>query len=292
MAGKDITLYEESSSTNLYPRTYTRNVFDEDGTTTLKTLLTNIVNEAGKIAEVKVNGTALTITNKSVNIDLSGYLSLNGGTINAGKTITFGGTTNATCANLKWGTVNSKVPYIGYASDQTDGTFVWSLTGTNYASGLAIGGGTGNLLWKGNKIAISSEIPNSIDGMSGGTLTSAVIAPQFKSDGTSAGMWFGENNELAFASNANVLYIGYSNRLNSSGVISEYRFGTHSGGDNQQKGVIRCGDVFVNNGTYSVLDTGSAQTVVGIKTFSNGVKVGSANITYDSTNKCVKFTFD
>ena len=25
---------------------------------------------------------------------------------------------------------------------------------------------------------------------------------------------------------------------------------------------------------------------------TNGLKVGSANITYDSTNKCVKFTFD
>ena len=80
MAGKDITLYDSSTSTNLFPRTYTRNVFDEDGTTTLQTLLANIVNEAGKIAEVKVDGTALTITNKSVNIDLSGYLPLAAGT--------------------------------------------------------------------------------------------------------------------------------------------------------------------------------------------------------------------
>ena len=75
MAGKDITLYEESTSTNLFPRTYTRNVFDEDGTTTLNTLLQNLKDEAGKIAEVQVNGTALTITNKSVNIDLASYLS-------------------------------------------------------------------------------------------------------------------------------------------------------------------------------------------------------------------------
>lgn len=50
---------------------------------------------------------------------------------------------------LKWNKWNSKTPYIGYASDQTDGTFVWSITGTNYASGLAIGGGSGNLLYKG-----------------------------------------------------------------------------------------------------------------------------------------------
>ena len=51
-------------------------------------------------------------------------------------------------------------PYIGYASDQVDGTFVvGSLLGTNYASGLAIGGGSGNLLWKGTKVATTSDIP-------------------------------------------------------------------------------------------------------------------------------------
>jgi hypothetical protein len=38
--------------------------------------------------------------------------------------------------------------------------------------------------------------------------------------------------------------------------------------------------------------TDTAQTISGEKTFSNGVKVGSANINYDSTNKCLKFTFD
>ena len=61
---------------------------------------------------------------------------------------------------LKWVTVNENTPYIGYATDQTDGTFViGSNKGTNYASGLAIGGGSGNLLWKGNKVAVTSDIP-------------------------------------------------------------------------------------------------------------------------------------
>ena len=58
---------------------------------------------------------------------------------------------------LKWNTWNSKTPYFGYAQDQTDGTFVWSITGTNYASGLAIGGGTGNLLYKGSKVPTISD---------------------------------------------------------------------------------------------------------------------------------------
>lgn len=87
--------------------------------------------------------------------------SLDGGTINKSKTIKMDASANSDGANLKWGTVNSKNPYIGYASDQVDGTFVvGSLLGTNYASGLAIGGGSGNLLWKGAKVATTSDIPN------------------------------------------------------------------------------------------------------------------------------------
>lgn len=88
-------------------------------------------------------------------------LSLDGGTIKKSKTIKMDASANSDGANLKWGTVNSKNPYIGYASDQTDGTFVvGSLLGTNYASGLAIGGGSGNLLWKGTKVATTNDIPN------------------------------------------------------------------------------------------------------------------------------------
>lgn len=95
-------------------------------------------------------------------------LSLDGGTINKSKTVKMDASANSDGANLKWGTVNSKNPYIGYASDQSDGTFVVSsLLGTNYASGLAIGGGSGNLLWKGTKVATTSDIPT----VNNGTLT-------------------------------------------------------------------------------------------------------------------------
>ena len=95
-------------------------------------------------------------------------LSLDGGTIKKSKTIKMDASANSDGANLKWGTVNSKNPYIGYASDQSDGTFVvGSLLGTNYASGLAIGGGSGNLLWKGTKVATTNDIPT----VNNGTLT-------------------------------------------------------------------------------------------------------------------------
>ena len=106
--------------------------------------------------------------------DLSKYITTDGGTINKSKTIKMDASANSNGANLKWGTVNRKNPYIGYASDQTDGTFVvGSLLGTNYASGLAIGGGSGNLLWKGTKVATTSDIPTNYVKYTAQTLTDA-----------------------------------------------------------------------------------------------------------------------
>lgn len=127
-------------------------------------------------------------TYNSVTVDKKGrvtagtntpVITADGGTINKSKTVKMDASANSDGANLKWGTVNSKNPYIGYASDQVDGTFVvGSLLGTNYASGLAIGGGSGNLLWKGAKVATTSDIPNisgkvdkSAFSLSGTTLT-------------------------------------------------------------------------------------------------------------------------
>ena len=128
---------------------------------------------------VKMNGETKGTVTSSGTIDLGTVLTNDGGTINKSKTVKMDASANSDGANLKWGTVNSKNPYIGYASDQVDGTFVvGSLLGTNYASGLAIGGGSGNLLWKGAKVATTSDIPNisgkldkSAFSLSGTTLT-------------------------------------------------------------------------------------------------------------------------
>ena len=110
---------------------------------------------------VKMNGAEKGKVTSSGTIDLGTVITADGGTINKSKTVKMDASANSDGANLKWGTVNSKNPYIGYASDQVDGTFVvGSLLGTNYASGLAIGGGSGNLLWKGAKVAVTSDIPN------------------------------------------------------------------------------------------------------------------------------------
>ena len=102
--------------------------------TTLESKLPGPINIGGKI--------------KTPNIDLS-----------ASGTINLLGNTNATGAKLQWGTVSNNAPYTGFATDQSDGTFILSsLKGTTYASGLAIGGGSGNLLWKGVKVATVNDI--------------------------------------------------------------------------------------------------------------------------------------
>lgn len=127
-----------------------------NGTLTIQKNGTNVQTfSANQSGNVTAN---ITVPTKASDVNA---LSLDGGTIKKSKTIKMDASANSDGANLKWGTVNSKNPYIGYASDQTDGTFVvGSLLGTNYASGLAIGGGSGNLLWKGAKVATTSDIPN------------------------------------------------------------------------------------------------------------------------------------
>lgn len=150
------------------------------------------IDKVGTVTGVKMNGTTKNPASGVVDLgtvltDASAFatsaqgtkadnaLSLDGGTIKKSKTIKMDASVNSDGANLKWGTVNSKNPYIGYATDQNDGTFVvGSLLGTNYASGLAIGGGSGNLLWKGTKVATTNDIPNIVQ--STGTSTSSVMS--------------------------------------------------------------------------------------------------------------------
>lgn len=149
---------------------------------TVPTKVSELTNDSGfttntgTITGIKMNGSS---KGTSGVVDLGTVITADGGTINKSKTVKMDASANSDGANLKWGTVNSKNPYIGYASDQVDGTFVvGSLLGTNYASGLAIGGGSGNLLWKGAKVATTSDIPNisgkvdkSAFSLSGTTLT-------------------------------------------------------------------------------------------------------------------------
>lgn len=156
------TLTIQKNGTNV--QTFTANQSSSvTANITVPTKVSELTNDSGfttntgTITGIKMNGVS---KGTSGVVDLGTVITADGGTINKSKTVKMDASANSDGANLKWGTVNSKNPYIGYASDQTDGTFVvGSLLGTNYASGLAIGGGSGNLLWKGTKVATISDIP-------------------------------------------------------------------------------------------------------------------------------------
>lgn len=94
-----------------------------------------------------------------------------------------------------------------------------------------------------------------------------IIAPSFASDATEAGMVFSDNNELNFGSNSDTLYIGYRNKLNTSGSIGIYNFGTSSGSTGMQKGRINAGDIY-SNGTKVVVE--SALEGLATETFVTG----------------------
>ena len=73
----------------------------------------------------------------------------------------------------------------GYCTDQVDGTsfiggvFDASATSYPYAEGLAIGGSSGNLLWKGAKVATATDLDgkaNSSHNHSGANITSGTVA--------------------------------------------------------------------------------------------------------------------
>ena len=108
---------------------------------------------------------------KTYNLD--DFLPLSGGTMNKD-------------AAIKWASKSSKNPYMGYSSTGSDdGTFVIaSLTGTTYNSGLSIGGSSGNLLWKGKKVAVETaggswSYTKVIDSKYVGTVSTPVSSHQY-----------------------------------------------------------------------------------------------------------------
>lgn len=91
-----------------------------------------------------------------------------GGTVTGNITMDNSASSQSGEPYLQWATVGSNKPYTGFAHDQSDGTFIICSmekdTTTNgvkyYRNGLAIGGGSGNLFWKGVKVATVDDIPS------------------------------------------------------------------------------------------------------------------------------------
>lgn len=82
--------------------------------------------------------------------------------------------------------------------------------------------------------------------------TTFSLAPHvLHSDSTEAAIKASDSNEVNFGSNTNYIYFGYENRVGSSGKVSNYKFGTHSGSANAVKGIIECGEVIENGTTLS-----------------------------------------
>lgn len=144
-----------------------------DGVTSnIQTQLNGKLSTSGTAAKAKADASGNTITStyatkteltnsladKADSSHTHNYLPLSGGSLTG--SITFG---NDKGVGVKWGTRtnNGSVeqnPYMGYCTGSGDGTFVvGSLLGTTYQSGLAIGGSSGNLLWKGGKILDSNN---------------------------------------------------------------------------------------------------------------------------------------
>jgi hypothetical protein len=128
-----------------------------------------------------------------------------------------------------------------------------SIANVTQYSGTANYYSSGTKTWVngcGTTYAKLSDIPTNYVNLSsnqtvGGTKTfsNAIIAPQFKSDSTEAGMYFGSSNELDFGSNGNTLYIGYANKLGTTGAVSQWWFGRSNGSAGWRSGDIHCGSV-------------------------------------------------
>lgn len=159
--------------------------------------------------------------------------------------------TNNTYLPLTGGTmpgniiINNSNPHLGL--QDTTGNIAYFQTYDD-GSGLKAGFGYG---WV-NSLKLDQSGNMSIAGSvyEGGTALSNKYAPKSHShgyiqDGT-VGIKSSDSNEISFASNNNVLYFGYDNRLGSTALVDTYKFGTHSGVDNSASGRIECGSIGVS----------------------------------------------
>lgn len=112
----------------------------------------------------------------------------------------------------------------GYCTDQVDGTsfiggvFDESATSYPYAEGLAIGGTSGNLLWKGSKVLTAA------DGWSGGNISSHIYLTGSKvssSTGNTTQLVFGtpDENHIAISSNSKALVLNPTTTATTNQIV-------------------------------------------------------------------------
>ena len=162
---------------------------------------------------------------------------------------------------------NKKMVY-GYCSDQVDGTsfiggvFDASATEYPYNQGLAIGGTSGNLLWKGAKVATVSDIPS----VGNGTVT-------IKQNGTSKGSF-----TLNQSGNATIELTDTDTNTTYSAATTSTA-GLMSATDKKKLDGIATG---ANNYTYT-LPNATSSVLGGVKIGSN-ITVSSGTISLTKSN--------
>lgn len=185
---------------------------------------------AGALAFTIPTGT--TSTTVAVGNHTHSYLPLSGGTI-TGNVLLSNSNAQGSQPNFKWKTINSKTPYVGYCTSSTDGTFVVaSLAGTAYNTGLSIGGSSGNLLWKGTKIATISDIPS----------VPTVSVTQKLTSGTEIGsVTVGSTTTKLYAPTASSVDLsGYTTNANNPNLSY---YATDNGSTTAGTWIAKCGNV-------------------------------------------------
>lgn len=175
--GESSTLPSTKKDGKIYITTDTHKIYIDNGTTrfeidakyadALKNTL-KLVLGGDAAGEISFDGSESKVTlNVSIekltelSNELQNKLSLSGGTMTGNIIMSNSNTHQKNQPYMSWKTFGGNTPYQGFATDQTDGTFmVGSIEGTNYQAGLAIGGGSHNLLWKGKKVLVDGDVTN------------------------------------------------------------------------------------------------------------------------------------
>lgn len=159
---------------------------------------------------------------------------------------------------------NKKMVY-GYCTDQVDGTsflgglFDADATSYPYAQGLAIGGSSGNLLWKGVKVATTSDIPTTF---AASAITSGTIAAARLPAATSSalgGVKVGSNitnssGTISLTKDNVTAALGYTPPTTDTNT-------TYSAGT----GISLSGTTFSNSGVRSIT-TGTSNGTISVNT--------------------------
>jgi hypothetical protein len=157
----------------------------------------------------------------------------------------------------------------GYCTDQVDGTsfiggvFDASATSYPYASGLAIGGTSGNLLWKGKQVATTDMIPASLKNPNALTIKSGDTS-LFTYDGSA-----GKTLNIKASSNVSISTNTTNGEISISATDTQY---TANNGISLNEN-----NVFGHSNNIS---EGTAQTASALLT--NGGTFNIPSITYDA----------